>query len=250
VKGPATGTLAEGPRRAESARAEATARGSGLVHSTPFTYHDRQSKALYIADKYRSILGGSVLDVGCDVARLRNLVAHPSRYVGVDLGPAADLQLNLDRDDLPCGDRSFDTVLATDVLEHLERCHAIFDELCRVAARHVVVSLPNPLHNLIHELTTGATGEDGRGGGGGANLKYYGLPTDAPGDRHRWFFGAEEAARFLRERGERLGYAVEQLDFEEPGLPSLRTRDGVNICTHPNLRLGTLWCVLARREGA
>jgi SAM-dependent methyltransferase len=192
---------------------------------------------LYIADKYRTILAGSVLDVGCDCARLRALVADPGRYVGVDRGPEADVRLDLDRDVLPFADRSFDLVLATDVLEHLERCHAVLDDLCRVASQRVLVSLPNPLQNLIHHLARGT---------GGAGLKYYGLPTEVPPDRHRWFFGAEEAARFVRERASRNGFEVEQLDFEDSGLPSLRTRDGANLCEHPNLRCGTMWCVLVR----
>lgn len=207
-------------------------------YHTPIAYTDRQSKALYIADKYRAILHARVLDVGCDTGRLRALIADPSKYVGVDLNPAADVRVNLDRENLPFSDRSFETVLATDVLEHLERTHVVFDELCRVASERIVVSLPNPLHNLIFELARGS---------GGERLKYYGLPIDPPGDRHRWFFGGEEAAAFLRERGERQGFEIEQLDFEDARLPALLTRAGVNICEHPNVRVGTLWCVLRRR---
>ncbi len=237
MKGSATASAAAHAPRASIAGTDATP-CIAAPYQTTITYQDRHEKSLYIAEKYRAILRESVLDVGCDTARLRTLVGDPARYVGVDLNPAADVQLNLDRDDLPFADRSFATVLATDVLEHLERAHAIFDELCRVAIARVVVSLPNPLHNMLMELARGT---------GGERLKYYGLPTERPGDRHRWFFGAQEAAAFLRERGDRNGFSIEQLDFERARLPSLRTSAGVNICDHPNLRDGTLWCVLARR---
>ncbi|MCC6660611.1 MAG: methyltransferase domain-containing protein [Phycisphaerales bacterium] len=211
-----------------------------LIYNTDLTYADRAQKAAYIADKYAALLRGSVLDVGCDRAPLRALVDTPRAYVGVDMHPDADISINLDAADLPLAARSFDTVVCTDVLEHLERCHAIFDELCRVARRHVIVSLPNPLRNLLVDL---ARGSDGR-------LKYYGLPVDPPPDRHRWFFGFEEAAQFLRVRGERAGFMVEQLDCEEGGCPPWRTGDGRNVLASANVRAGTLWCLLRRADAA
>lgn len=210
---------------------------SELLYRTDLRYTDRPSKAAYIADKYGAILAGSVLDVGCDKAPLRVLVAQPGRYVGVDMNAGADVVVDLDRRDLPLPSQEFDTVVCTDVLEHLERCHAVFDELCRVSRRHVIVSLPNPLRNLLNAIAEGSAGR----------LKYYGLPVDRPADRHRWFFGFEEAAKFLSVRGERAGFVVEQLDSEEGGCPSWRLRDGRDVLGSANVRAGTLWCVLRRR---
>ena len=213
---------------------------AGLAYSTRLTYADRAQKAAYIADKYAPVLAGSVLDVGCDQAPLRALLANPANYVGVDIHPQADIALDLDARDLPLAGRSFDTVVCTDVLEHLERCHAVFDDLCRVARRHVLVSLPNPLRNLLVALAQGSAGL----------LKYYGLPVDRPTDRHRWFFGFEEAAQFLRIRGERAGFEVEQLDAEPGGCPSWRAHGGPDLLDSPNVREGTLWCLLRRRAVA
>ena len=206
------------------------------LYETRLAYTDRPTKAAYIADKYRAILNGSVLDVGCDAAPLRGLVARPEAYVGVDVRPDADLVVNLDQRSLPVEDRSFDTVVCTDVLEHLERCHAVFDELCRVSRRHVVVSLPNPLHALMDAIANGSQGR----------LKYYGLPVDPPADRHRWFFGHEEAVEFLSQRGRGAGFGVEQMDTEPGGCPSWRTREGEDRLGSENVRAGTLWCVLRR----
>lgn len=212
--------------------------GAALKYSCGLRYTDRASKARYIAAKYAGLLGGSVLDVGCDSAPLRALVAQPGLYKGVDIDPGADVVLNLDRDDLPFSDRSFRTVVCTDVLEHLERCHAVFDELCRVASECVVVSLPNPLATLVQSLHDGGFGK----------IKYYGLPVDPPSDRHRWFFGFEEAAEFLDQRGARRGFEIEQLDVE--GSSSIYWRVGReqrDALDSANVRSGTMWCVLRRR---
>ncbi len=156
-----------------------------LLYPRPPAYTDRASKARYIATKYAPILSTSVLDVGCDQRQMLAHLPKGVRYTGLDIAPPADVVINLDTPGitLPCADQEFDTVMACDVLEHLERIHAIFDEFCRVAAQRVIISLPNPAHNFVDALTAD----------GGGRLKFYGLPVDAPKDRHRWFFGAEEA---------------------------------------------------------
>lgn len=212
-----------------------------LLYSTPFRYSDRGSKSRYIAEKYRAILGGRVLDVGCDTRRLSRLLPDGASYVGVDLNDAADVVLNLDREALPFGDRTFETVVCADTLEHLDRIHAVFDELCRVAEGRVVVSLPNPLRNLLLSLDAGRR----------AGLKHYGLPVEQPADRHRWFFGAEEAEAFVRRRASSNRFVVEQLDFEERGLPAALAGlhlGGVELGASPNCVLGTMWAVLRRKE--
>lgn len=208
-------------------------------YQSSLRYTDRRTKALYVADKYAPILIGSILDVGCDQAPLRKLVHQPFRYVGVDLLPgAADAVVDLDRDPLPYPDQNFDTVLCTDVLEHLERCHAAFDEICRVSRRHAIISLPNPLHQLLRTLCDNPNA--------GGRLKYYGLPIDPPADRHRWFFGHDEAIDFLSQRGRRNGFGVEQIDVEESPLPVWNDASGQNILDHSNIGGGTIWCVLRR----
>jgi hypothetical protein len=209
-----------------------------LRYTSGLRYADRAEKALYIADKYTPLLTGSVLDVGCDQAPLRRLVLRADRYTGVDILPTADYIVDLDKQNLPFADRSYDTVVCTDVLEHLERCHAVFDELCRVAAHHIIVSLPNPLRVLLMGLYEGSAGRS----------KFYGLPVDPPADRHRWFFGRDEAAAFLTERGRRNGFAVEQLDDEEGGCYPWRDRSGTDVLAASNVRGGTLWCLLARER--
>ena len=50
-------------------------------------------------------------------------------------------------------------------------------------------------------------------------MKFYSLPPQLPHphDRHKWFYGAHEAERFLLERGKMNGMKVIQMDREERG---------------------------------
>ena len=150
---------------------------------------------------------------------------------------------------LPFEDNSFQTVLCLDVLEHLEQCHAVFDELCRVASEHVVISLPGPMASAWAGLTKGRYSDE-------SLMKFYGLPVDPPEDRHRWFFTYHEAVRFVTERGERNG--MELLQVEDNGgctkeWNRLR-RWAMRVLLHPMLDEKDLfaigmWAVL-RKPGA
>lgn len=207
-----------------------------MRYYTPFRFQDRPGRARYIAEKYAPLLTGSVLDVGCDQRYLRSHLVRPDLYTGADMGPPADVIVNLDRGELPFAPSSFDAVVCTDVLEHLERIHSVFDSLCRIARRSVIVSLPAPLNNLLGDVGRGAEGWK----------KFYGLPVDPPADRHRWFFGFEDARRFLTERGLRNGWRIEQLDCEWDGCGNWKSPDGRELLADPNLRKGGLWCALER----
>lgn len=209
-----------------------------MRYFAPRTYTNREEKAPYIAAKYRDILGGSVLDVGCDQCYLRRHLRRPDLYIGVDLGPPADVVVNLDLEPLPFADGVFDTVVCTDVLEHLERIHAVFDGLCRIAREHVIISLPAPLNSLLADVAAGREGWK----------KFYGLPLEPPADRHRWFFGFEDARLFMTHRAKKAGWRIEQLDTEWHGGATWKGEDGVERIVGANLTHGILWCVLEREH--
>lgn len=173
-------------------------------------FESRQGRPRYFSERFASALTGSLLDVGCDEAVLREFVG-PERYTGIDISDAADIRLNLmEADRLPFEDGAFDVVTCTDVLEHLENLHVIFDELVRVAKRHVLVSLPNNWNSARRQLR--------RGKGG---IAHYGLPLEKPIDRHRWFFSLLEARDFLMAGAERHGLVVEELVALERPRPAL-----------------------------
>ena len=103
-------------------------------------FHGREDKIESLGRHFSSILVGRVLDVGCDAGHLHHLVR--GWWVGLDFAGAPTVRGNLD-DGLPFSSASFDTVIALDVLEHCDRIHFVFDELCRVCQKSLVVALPN-----------------------------------------------------------------------------------------------------------
>lgn len=172
----------------------------------------RADRARYVAERFRTCLTGSVLDVGCDEAVLRDLLPG-IRYTGVDIGGRPDLTLDLEKTErLPFDDAAFHCVVCTDVLEHIDNLHAMFDELVRVSARHLVVSLPN--------CWAGARRSIGRGHG---SFAHYGLPDERPMDRHKWFFNLSDAEQFVRAQAARRGLVIGDLfATEKPRLAPAR----------------------------
>ena len=217
---------------------------------TDLHYGDRESKARYVWEKYRTLLDGRILDVGADECHLRDHLAESTEYVGVGLGGNPDLQVDLEREPLPFPDGSFDCVLCLDVLEHLDNPHAVFDELCRVSRRYVVISLPNAWLSLYRRLTKGDRPDD-------QPMRYYGLPPEPPEDRHKWFPSADDAERFVLYRAGLNGMRPLQVDDYPPPRPRRRgwrrrLRDAAQrhlfrAPHHPrNLQVSTVWAVLEK----
>lgn len=174
--------------------------------STGFWYSDRQTKACYVWQKYQSVLNGRILDVGADECFLRDHLPPDAGYVGIGLSGNPDRRVDLEKEKIPFNDNSFDCVLCLDVLEHTENIHEVFDELCRVSGRYVIVSLPNPWNTLFASLAS-------RGNRAGQPMKYYGLPPEKPSDRHKWFFSVTDAEGFIRYRAGKNGMDIVQLDY-------------------------------------
>lgn len=204
-------------------------------------FDGRADRSRFAAEQFRELLQGRVLDVGCFEGALRSLVPEGTEYLGIDIGGAPDLRLDLETAErLPFDDASFDTVVCTDVLEHLDNLHAVFAELVRLARHHVILSLPNCWTHARRPI------ERGRG-----TIGHYGLPADPPADRHKWFFSLTQARDFLREQARRHGLEVaDMFAMEKPRLWLLRMLRRLRYpeaSRYLNRYAHTLWCVLARR---
>jgi len=184
-------------------------------------------------------LKGKVLDVGCDKAVLKGLV-NDIKYTGIDIGGTPDIDIDLDEiGKLPFEDNSFDCVVCSDVLEHLENLHYILTELVRVASNNIVISLPNNWTNARRSI------EKGKG-----SIAHYGLPLEKPGDRHRWFFSMNEAISFLEGQAERMTLKISEIVInEKPRNPVIR---GIRHLRHPiamsylNRYAHTVWFVYSK----
>lgn len=204
------------------------------------TFRERHERSAYVARRFAPYLRESVLDVGCYDAPLRGLLPGV-RYTGIDIVGAPDITMNLDtREALPFADSSYRTVICIEVLEHLDNLHHVFDELVRVSAENVIVSLPNCWRDARRPI------ERGRG-----HFAHYGLPQEAPVDRHKWFFSYEEGRDFIASRARRHALElVEMYGTEQHRNALLR---GARRARYPGVRyfnryVQTVWAVM--RKGA
>lgn len=172
---------------------------------TDLLYNDRQEKAWYVWQKYGEVLQTSVLDVGADQQYLAGYLPSTASYWGIGLGGTPDQEVDLEEGELPFADNSYDTVLCLDVLEHLDNIYQIFDELCRVSRRYIIISLPNAWAGILHVIMFGDYQPH-------HHMKFYGLPLEKPEDRHKWFLSASEARHFIECRAVQNGWRVMQVD--------------------------------------
>ena len=223
--------------------------GKIMQFYTDFKYTSREDKPKYVWRKYREILQGKILDVGADECGLKKFLPEGTEYTGIGLGGSVDLEIDLEKERLPYEDNSFDCVLCLDVLEHLDNLHEVFDELCRVTGKYLIISLPNPWAGFMGMLRGGYYKHTE------LPMKFYNLPTDPPSDRHKWFYGVHEAERFLKERGKMNGMEIFQMDRGNAN-PNLKRRlyhVVLKLVVHKDvdvdsLMSGSVWTVLVKRS--
>lgn len=164
-------------------------------------YEHPSGRSGFVLECLDRFIVGQIIDVGAG----RNATVFSERfgdaYHPLDIGgsyhvetlPGAvlpDTVVDLERAGLPFADGSFDTVICTDVLEHIDNIYGAYDELFRISRRFVIISLPNnwvgfPVSFLRGRNLTHRAG--------------YGLPPfpKGVGERHKYFFNFEEAGDFL-----------------------------------------------------
>jgi 2-polyprenyl-3-methyl-5-hydroxy-6-metoxy-1,4-benzoquinol methylase len=163
-------------------------------------YSTREERNLFMISRFANYFehATSVLDIGCSEGWLARSIKPNVSYVGIDValtvkkedsaGSCRFIQFNLDEGRIPLPDRSFDLVVCTEVLEHLDELHFVVAEIARLCRGYVIISLPN-LFNWHFRVATLA----------GKTTKFYGLPEEKPEDRHRWWFHPSQAQNLFRQ---------------------------------------------------
>lgn len=215
---------------------------------TDFVYASREDKPEYVWKKYNRILTGKILDVGADQCGLKKLLPEGTEYIGVGLGGAVDIELDIEKKRLPFHNNSFDCALCLDTLEHIDNIHAVFDELCRVTRKYLIISMPNPWGSFIGMLWGGYNKKNRD-----LPMKFYDLPVNPPNDRHKWFYGVHEAVNFIERRGKMNGMHIVQIDRERaaPTLKRIFFKFIMKLLIHRDVHLdsligGNVWAVLTK----
>jgi 2-polyprenyl-3-methyl-5-hydroxy-6-metoxy-1,4-benzoquinol methylase len=205
------------------------------------SFPERRLRSEYIAARFRPLLKGKVLDVGCDRALLKQLVPDLD-YYGIDVGGTPDRVVDLEKEHgLPFAADSYDCIVCSDVLEHLNNIHHIFAELIRVTRGYVVLSLPNNWANARRPIARGK----------GA-IGHYGLPVEPPVDRHKWFFSLTEAETFIHGQQAKVPFEiVEMYAMEKPRFAPLkffRRLTAGSPSQYLNRYAHTLWAVIRKND--
>jgi SAM-dependent methyltransferase len=156
------------------------ARATGADHSSPNLHKYTSGGRLYhwhlrqfmhvLYDTLAQTAPQSVLDAGCGEGFVTRFLRRQNadwRLTGIDVSAEAVAYARRHADheagdaryccgnlyDLPFDDDAFDTVLCSEVLEHLDHPDRAFGELHRVARRSVVVSVPRePYFQWLNDL--------------------------------------------------------------------------------------------------
>ncbi|MFZ5365193.1 MAG: class I SAM-dependent methyltransferase [Patescibacteria group bacterium] len=222
-----------------------------------YPYSDRESRNKFIAAEFGQWLGASVLNIGGGGRHhLKKYLAADKQYFELDIDGDPDLKINLETDlPLPVADRQYQTVVCTDVLEHLDNLHRVFGEIVRISGKYIILSLPNAFADCPSYFLGKPYQNDSieRKKHFGKYMKYYGLPYEPPPDRHKWFFSFTEAEEFIDYQIHKYNLKlVTAMAIErESNLPGrVATRllcllGGRNL--GKDLSLKTIWCVFERQ---
>jgi SAM-dependent methyltransferase len=218
-------------------------------HFPSSVYSDREGRNRFVGEHFKECLSGKVVNVGGGGKKhLASWLPHGCEYTEIDVAGQPDIFIDLEKNlPIPFEDGSFDAVVCTDVLEHLDNFHAVFDELCRLSRRYVIISLPNAWASNKWRWVRGT----------GASGKFYGLPSQAPVDRHKWFFSFSEAEKFLIERSSVRQFrpvhwaAIGYVGASFPGrLMRSLASIAIGETGRLNLFAGTIWVLLERVDGS
>ena len=160
----------------------------------------------HLAKYHRSFLVGKVIDIGSRSSELLERLTQVKASL-VDKHNKDLPDWDWEKDNVPAADSSYDTVICYDTLEHIDIFHEGFTDILRLSKNNVLISLPNNWKKALNEFIKG------RG-----RWESYGIPPEAPHDRHKWFFNTEDIEDFIYYNAaeERGNYEVVDVKYNIP----------------------------------
>jgi len=164
-------------------------------------FKNRTERANFIKTKFGKYIdeSKSILDVGCSDNDLKKIAGE--KVFGIDIAGTPDKKVDLEKESLSMfSDNSFDFIVCTEVLEHIDNLYEVLDDMNRVSKKYMLISLPNcpDIWKVLRIALTGRTG------------KFYSLPQEKPEDRHKWFFSWKELDEFFENYCQRNNFKIKE----------------------------------------
>jgi len=223
-------------------------------------YKTREERNEFLLKRFGKYIYGNILNLGGGGEKylekeLKKRGHSYMKYIEVDIAGNPDIKLNLEKElPLPFENSSFDTVIATDVLEHLDNLHEVFAEMVRVCKGYIIISLPNPLRDSLAYWRGRVYKNDSieRKKYYGKYMKFYGLPFEKPFDRHKWFFNYEDVAEFFNYQCQKYNLRLRELLLME-NIGSLKgklvyalTKLFFGEKVAKNINISAIWVILKK----
>ncbi len=145
-----------------------------------------------------------VLDIGCRGCEAKAVLPKVVSYYGNDLVQNESGSVNFVGDALHYNfGKTFECVIALDVIEHVDDPYALVDKLINIADKHLVISLPN-VYDISHKfdfLTKNSLGSK------------YSFEIENRLDRHRWLMSYDEINDFYRHYAEKHNVKLKTRDI-------------------------------------
>ena len=148
-------------RRKEEVKPFPIRRGDSFTGRLAFSFRTAVDLQLltcvrFLAPRF-AVMHGRVLDVGCGEMPFRFLLPSDTQYIGIDVQTASEFGMReheevipFDGLHIPFPDESFDHVICTEVLEHVESPADLISEMHRVLRLGGTIAVTVPFAARVH----------------------------------------------------------------------------------------------------
>jgi SAM-dependent methyltransferase len=118
-----------------------------ILFLNPLYLSKRQFRSAFL--RYQSHFHGRILDIGCGIKPFKKFLTN-SEYIGMEFKAGAEPNICAIAEQLPFCDKSFDTVLCTEMLEHVPEPSQVLSECSRVMKPGAKLYITAPMTWYLH----------------------------------------------------------------------------------------------------